>query len=416
MNWIKIRNTGLMETEALTLLGGTTKKNSTTAIGKYGSGNKHFLSVLLRSGIPFKVYSGMKEIVIMSKPKFALGQEFDIIWVAGRETDMCTAFGPEWVMWQALREVYANAMDEGECVVTLEDSICPDEDKTSFFIAYKGEAKEVYDNLKDYFAFERNDLLYKDQGCEIYPRISKEGNVYRKGFKCFDDNLVSLYDYSFVEIRINEERLTNLSDIRYRISDTWRGVDDAQLLKEFIHSLSVEYLEWDVDWDYSYYNTAWLEPLTGHTLIPEDLKEMMEGYDNPLYLPSMMIKGLKKCDFADKLQFPKEIMGKLPFSYSTFTLDEKLILDQEVLWLVDHGYPIVGEIKKGVIDKNQSNTLGFASHANKEIILTESLFTKNRDRLRETIIHENEHLRCDAPDSSRTFEHQLVKTIIESLS
>lgn len=54
MNYLKISNKGLLDVEALTLLGASSKRGDNTKIGMFGSGNKFSLAYLLRNNYNIK--------------------------------------------------------------------------------------------------------------------------------------------------------------------------------------------------------------------------------------------------------------------------------------------------------------------------------------------------------------------------
>jgi hypothetical protein len=73
MKYLLIENKGEIDVNGLILMGGSTKRDSQTSIGFFGSGNKYAIATLINKGINFKIFSGENEIKIT---KF---EEIDLI-------------------------------------------------------------------------------------------------------------------------------------------------------------------------------------------------------------------------------------------------------------------------------------------------------------------------------------------------
>ena len=96
MKWIKIKNKGMIQPEALHLMGGTTKTNDSTKIGQFGSGNKYALAYLLRNGYSVKIFSGLEEIKIETKSIDFRNNDFEVIYINGERTSITTKMGKDW--------------------------------------------------------------------------------------------------------------------------------------------------------------------------------------------------------------------------------------------------------------------------------------------------------------------------------
>ncbi len=66
MSYMLFKNKGLMDINALRLLGASTKRGSNDKIGFFGSGWKYSLAVMLRENISFRIFVGKKEIIVQT--------------------------------------------------------------------------------------------------------------------------------------------------------------------------------------------------------------------------------------------------------------------------------------------------------------------------------------------------------------
>jgi hypothetical protein len=69
--YLKIENPGTAPAEAFTLLGASTKRESTNSgtIGKFGTGNKHGVAVLLRAGLEPQIFCGNLKLGFTTRPQ-----------------------------------------------------------------------------------------------------------------------------------------------------------------------------------------------------------------------------------------------------------------------------------------------------------------------------------------------------------
>ena len=206
MKYLKITNAGVIEVEALTLLGASTKRNDKTKIGQFGSGNKFAIPYFLRNQIPIKLYAGMDEITIETKTEKFRDMEFEVVMIDNQKTSFTTETGHKWSCWQALREVYCNAIDEGEHSMEVVDVIEPCEGKTCFYIGYVQEVQDFFENFNDYFA-EGKEVLSENEHGRILKKHGAKTCIYRKGILCYETEEKSLFDYDFEDLNLTEDRL-----------------------------------------------------------------------------------------------------------------------------------------------------------------------------------------------------------------
>ena len=166
MKFIKIVSKGEIDEKAFYLLGASSKRDDKSKIGMFGSGLKYSLAYLLREKIPFRVFSGYREIKFTTKTENFRDKEFSIICVNDKETSLTTDMGGiDWNSWSVIREIYSNALDESEAnikVVNAKDiqNLKPVEDFTTFYIEITESFQEIIDNWELYFSEKRKDLIY----------------------------------------------------------------------------------------------------------------------------------------------------------------------------------------------------------------------------------------------------------------
>ncbi|MCK5775377.1 MAG: hypothetical protein KAH25_04340, partial [Bacteroidales bacterium] len=160
MDFLRIQSIGEIEVGALTLLGASSKKDEDSAIGLFGSGAKYAIANLLRNGVQFKIFSGTREVVISTVRKTFRNKDFDVITVDGSETSLTTTMGgEEWNKpFPVFRELYSNALDEGNADLRVMKTISGIEGTTSIFLEYTEDYAEFFTNFDEYFAYETVEL------------------------------------------------------------------------------------------------------------------------------------------------------------------------------------------------------------------------------------------------------------------
>jgi hypothetical protein len=122
-NTITFHNPGLIDTVAFTTFGVNAKENA-NPIGHFGTGLKYAIAIILRLGGEITIYRGQEKYRFIKSGQTFRGKDFEFIFceVSGSwdyATDetirlgYTTELGKGWEAWQAFRELYSNALDEG---------------------------------------------------------------------------------------------------------------------------------------------------------------------------------------------------------------------------------------------------------------------------------------------------------------
>lgn len=233
MDYIAIKNNGYIEEKDLYLIGSSTKRDDDTKIGIFGSGWKFALAWFMRNGCKVTIYSGKEEIKIGTVTVDHRGTNVEVITVNGKSTSLTTMMGIKWTGWMALREVIANAIDEGGFEFEVDSAITPKEDTTVIYIGINDEIKGFINNFDNYFCFNRKDGIkitnsnsFDSINSTIYIKeTASPVVVYRKGIRCVEKLFNSYIDFDFYELEINESRIADNWDICNKISSLFNSND-----------------------------------------------------------------------------------------------------------------------------------------------------------------------------------------------
>lgn len=112
MKSVTLVNDGEIEFLAITTMG-VNVKGIENPIGRFGTGLKYAIAILLRSGHAVRIWSGGTLYEFTLQDTTIRGQVFQLILINGEPMNITTQLGRDWEMWKAFRELYCNVLDEG---------------------------------------------------------------------------------------------------------------------------------------------------------------------------------------------------------------------------------------------------------------------------------------------------------------
>lgn len=416
MKYIRIKNDGIIEPQALHLVGASTKRNDRTKIGQFGSGNKYALAYLLRNDYPVKVFAGTDEITLETRPEVFREQQFDVLYVNGEKTSITIDMGKDWEFWQAIREIYCNALDEGGCELEMVNHVEPKEGETHFYIDTRKDVMEFMSNFDNYFATNKR-VLFECEAGRILEKTGTTANLYRKGIKCLNTNRKSVFDYDLTDIRIDENRLVMCSwHVEEKIWDLIYQCDKEEVILQILHnSHDSELLEGCVS-DYSTINASNISETFKDTLRKINLAP--KGYSGLLkpdelhthvVIPTKVFQSvrgvLKDENVGDKFKVSRH--GGMYREIETSPLHEATI-KQARYFLSEVGFEVPYEIQVAIFDEKE--IMGCASDG--KIILSDVCLEKGVNETVNSIIEEYIHLKYDVQDETRSFQTALITEFI----
>lgn len=426
MKVIRITSNGEIDERAFSLLGASTKRDDSAKIGMFGSGLKYSLAFLLRNSIPFRVFSGYKEVRFSTVNEIFREKNFNVICVNGDKTSLTTEMGgKEWTVWAIIRELYSNAVDESEADICIEeyksiDDVVPVEDCTAFYISVDVRFQEVVDNWDLYFSEKRDDLVYHDSKMNQLYTGGDNLIVYRKGIRCqFLSSTRSIFNYDMSWISINESRaIASDWDFKSDLTKFIKKINDDGIVHRILYNVNdnwEKHLYWDGSGNWS---NTWLEQIGSKYLIPYETAGFWEDEikllkSSHIILPSSMVESLK-IYFGDKVKVIGEDSGNSKADMKVIEKigkREQLLIDEALAWFENADYKVEFPIK--VVQFHKSEILGQAKDST--IFLSEKLFVRGKKEIVATIFEENEHNKTGYEDESRTLQNHLINMFISAL-
>jgi len=425
MKYLKIQSKGEIETEALSLMGASTKKEDFNTIGKYGSGGKYSISSLIRNGIDFKIFSGEKNIDIKTEETTFRGQTFSKIIIDGQKTSLTTSMGgSEWDgAFAPIREIYSNALDEDSDSIVEETELVEGRyGYTTYFIELNQGVRDFKENIFNYFCIKNPSVLFSNKHISAYENPMGTLRLFRKGILCKEDQKVkSLFQYNSTEFKINESRvLSDTWDARYTIGSGWKMCSNEASVIQLIEHLrdsNMGTYEHELIWGSGTpFSKAWHDVLKDKTIVGVEFVEMFSDHDlkNAIALPFEIVKKLKN-------QFNN--LNVLGLSVNSESLCIEVKKPSEILQnkVIDAMGFLLQTDYRHRLDKP---TIKYVKFSDKDvlgqfkdecILLSTKLDSYSTDEISKIIIEENEHGITGFDDKTRSFQNHLFNIYFEQL-
>lgn len=423
MKYLKFKNQGEITAEAISLLGASTKRSDKNKIGYFGSGNKFALAYLIRNGYKVKIYGGLKELEITTVSKKLGEQPFDVICINGQMTSITTDFGAKWELWQALRELYSNALDEGEGTIEIVNEINVKEEETHYYIEIKPEINLWFGGFDDYFS-ENKKILHENKYGRILSKHNDTSQIYRKGISVMRSNKNSLYDYDFNSLDITEDRIVKYTwEVPQKIWAIIYSCNDKTIIKNILHNCAKEnMLESNIseftDIDSSEITEEFKEVLREMQFCSKNMTGYLEKDEvaKTTVLPSKVFNSLR-AHLGDNNVGKKFRQARNGDFYKIVGMQDiyQASLNKVFEFLKEANYtePLNYEITAGIFENKK--VMGFADRENDCIVISDIGFEKGTNYILETIIEEFIHLKYGADDETRLFQDSMIIEMVKIL-
>lgn len=233
---VVFKNPGVADVRALTTMGVNAKPNSTNPIGYFGTGFKYALAVLLRHDCRITLHAGRDRYDFTARQHTIRGEDFSIVYMNERELGFTTDLGRNWEPWQAYRELYCNAKDEGGDVSEAHDSCARD------FTGRDGETWLLVDGAAiDAAHARRNEFLLLDSAdpalvmsqCEI--RLRPAHHIFYRGIAAYRLQIPSQFTWNVTsQQRLTEDRTIDYYGAMFAIAQGVNELPDADLIERIL--------------------------------------------------------------------------------------------------------------------------------------------------------------------------------------
>jgi len=423
MNYILIRSKGEIQVGALKLMGASTKRDDENKIGMFGSGNKYAISYFMRKGLKPIIFSGKEEIKLGTEKEMFSDKVFDVITINGDKTSITTEMGPKWDLWQALREFYSNALDEGIIEFNLVEDISFKENSTSIFIPTNEDVFTLWNNREKYFNTSRvvlnsvngSLILEKPKGFNDEDRML---SIFKQTIRCNkgEKGTESLFDYEIPKAELNEERLiASEFFLKLSMARILRETTSVDVVNQLLENINENSFEANLlnnttinDPGYTFSET-WREAIGHKKIIPAYAVAFLKISDtmNLIMLSNNMYKCLKKA-FGNEI-VSEHIKGSESDNmlYKDYSSDfSKQMLKEVGQFFTECDFFIPYTVD--VVEFENTSTYGLALVDEKRILIDKKSFDKGKSFVANTIMEEYIHVKYGVGDETRAFQEAAI--------
>lgn len=411
MKYLKIQNKGELDIRLVALMGGTTKANDKYKIGQFGTGLKYTLAFLFRNNLSFKIFSGENEVDVNTETETIRDQQFEIICINGQRTSITTQMGEDWQPWMIVRELWCNALDEGDAIKEITTELNGRAGSTTFYIQIDKQIQVVINNWSKYFIHEQ-EAIFSDGKHAIYPAGDKLC-IYKQGVLIYEHSeLKSVFSYDMKYADINE-----LREFRGPVSQAVVNclcACNEKAARYFLENVTEQHYEgqttmaynWFVSFGQPWRNVIGLAKLFYQKALDE-IKARGNSIDEAglIVVPEIVYKALtKQFDGIGALHVAESI-GEFYEDYDE-QIEKKV--KQAMVILESCDYKIHPELEFVYGWFGDKTVMARVSLNDKKVFISQSLLQKPLFYIISTLIEENEHFNTGMQDKTREFQQHFI--------
>lgn len=225
---------------------GVSVKGKESPIGRFGTGIKYAISVLLRTGHTVELKVGGQIYVFTKRAEIIAGGEFDRCYMNEEALSFTTLLGQDWNVWQAYRELHSNTLDEGGEISTKVRNA------ETIIMVNGAEFQRCYEERKTIFL--STTPIETVEGIEIHP--GRSFYVFYRGVRAMKLNEPTIRTYNILDqIKLTEDRtIESQWEVEYRLSTRLPLTKDKKLASDLTTPVAGKG-SWDQNLAFNYCST-----------------------------------------------------------------------------------------------------------------------------------------------------------------
>lgn len=397
MGHVVFSNKGEIDLRAIRTFGVSVKETE-NPIGYFGTGLKYALAILLRTEHEVTCLAGEQIFRFDLKTVEMRGKEFRVVTMNGEELPFTTELGKNWELWQAFRELYCNALDEGGNVDLHTFSPSQKAGKT-FFIVKGREFETLYHDRKNIVLDLDSKLKVSSGDVDVYNKVSNF--IYYRGIRVgsLDEKTRLTYNIT-APITLTEDRTVKYEhEVHGKLPVAIARMTDKALIREVL-TVDRNYYEHILGFD----SLSWNEEHVTKEF--EEVVAMEYNFNNDslnksardFWAKRMQKSAIKNYEPVDMTEVEKKQLARCRLVCKKLYHD----FDQyEVL----------------VVKSLGQSTMAMADMNRRAIVLSRRTFEMGTKYLLATMIEEYAHLKTGYRDHSRELQTWLfdqICTVVEN--
>lgn len=394
MSVVAFQNPGEIDERCISTIGVSVKEGD-NPIGFFGTGLKYAIAIILRHGGSITIWKGLEPLKFTTREVSIRGRVSRVVCMNGVELGFTEDLGKHWELWQAFRELWCNAKDEGGD--TTPAHVVPRADYTTIIVESAAFA-QCHREMDRYILL--TPPLVKSLGAGFH--AGPVNTIFYKGINVgaihprplrFAINLTKT-------LALTEDRtVKNHYEAHYLIAGAVLMCEDSAFIEDWVTSAD-SFAEHHIDLD-------WPAFTPGKAFL-DAVGRVARDTSRPLN-PSALAKMAKHMPIPDAAD-----ADVLPW--------ERAALSKAIAFCRSLAYP-VDEFPIVVVESLGNGVLGLASMQKRVVLVARRAIQMGDLTLAATLIEEWCHLKHGHTDCSREMQNWLFeqvtllgKSLVESIS